>query len=116
MAAIVITVAATFIFVVVAVVVLAMVKTPYYQLDGKRVKLLLELVLSGQATDNDWAVFTSVPLRHDELLESIRLECLQIEEHYYSETLNKPYLFTDEGLEQLRHQLNRLHLALDKNA
>lgn len=74
---------------------------------------LLELVLSAQATSSDWVVFTALPLRHDELLESIRVACIKIEDCEYSEELNPPFLFTKKGLELLRYQLNRLTLAMN---
>ena len=53
----------TLIFLLAVIAVLLWVKTPYYRLRKGNVRCLLQMVLAGTASENDWAVFTSVPQR-----------------------------------------------------
>lgn len=88
--------------------VLLWVKTPLYRLRREQVIRLLEWVLLGQATENDWQVFCEIPIRHDELLESIRLECKEIDEHYFINSGRSGYLLSSEGLSKLQSLLDKL--------
>lgn len=83
------------------------VRTPRYRIERHNVISLLEMVLMGQATENDWQVFAAVPLRHDAVLNSIQERCLEIEEREYigGETA---YLFSQKGLDDLRSILKEL--------
>jgi len=83
------------------------VRTPRYRIERHNVITLLEMVLTGQATENDWQVFSAVPLRHDATLNAIRERCLEIEEHEYMES-NPPYLFSQKGLDELHNILLEL--------
>jgi len=93
------------------VATLLWVKTPIYRVKRADIRRLLEWVLLGQATENNWRVFCDYPIRHDELLESIRMRCEKIEEDFYSAERHAPYLFTPMGLEAIRQQLVRLEIA-----
>ena len=93
--------------------VLWKVRTPYYRLQRDNVIALLTLVVEGRATDNDWNVFTAVPLRHDPLLEAIRQRCLDIEEQEYTGDATPPYLFTAKGMAELAEILSELRLGTD---
>ncbi|SEA37704.1 hypothetical protein [Microbulbifer marinus] len=88
-------------------------RTPRFRIDRKDFLKGLEDVIAGQADDNEWRVLIGYPMRHDPLLEQLRLECLEIEEGEY--TGGSPYLFTDAGLERLRQVRRRLLAAgIDK--
>ncbi len=83
-------------------------KTPYYRVDKQRMVRILEMVLTGQATDNDWQMTFSMTIRHSPVLESIRLECVDIEEQYYIGDQRPPYLFSHDGLTELKKILHKL--------
>lgn len=83
------------------------VRTPRYRIERHNVITLLEMVLTGQATENDWQVFAAVPLRHDAALNTIRERCMEIEEHEYMVN-NPPFLFSQKGLSELRNVLLEL--------
>ena len=86
-------------------------KTPYYRVDKERMMHVLEMVLSGQATDNDWQIIAGMPIRHAPELEAIRQQCADIEERYYIGEQKPPYLFTNEGLKELKILLGKLKQA-----
>lgn len=105
----------TLIFVGLAVAILLWVKTPYYRLEACNVISLLELVVSGQASDSDWSVFCSVPIANSAYLESIRQQCLDIDEREYLGDLRAPYLFSRTGIEELRALLVELKQHSEKS-
>lgn len=55
-------------------------KPPVYRLTEKNLVSLFELALSGDATESDWDIFISVPIRYDDDLENIRLVCEELTE------------------------------------
>lgn len=92
--------------------VLVRVRTPRYRLDRDNVLTLLDMVLEGRATENDWNVFVGIPIRHDPELEALRLRCLEIERREFIGRGQGPspgrHLFSREGLrriEALRQEL-----------
>ena len=85
------------------------IKTPYYRVDAARMAMVLERVLTGQATENDWHITFAMAIRHDEGLESLRQRCIEIEEAYFSQA-NPPYLFLAPGLQALEAVLDELRL------
>ncbi len=93
--------------VVVAMWVFVKVGTPVYRIDRENVIALLELVLSGQATENDWHVFVGVPLRHNSELRDLQKRCAQLAE---TEFIGLPdgKLFTNRGLAKLEVLLREL--------
>ncbi len=84
------------------------IKMPVYRMTRERLIHVLEMVITGQATENDWQVLMAVTIRHDEVLEQVRERCLAIEEHYYIGDRRPPYLFTEEGLVELKQLLIQL--------
>lgn len=98
----------TFIIVSVLFYAFTRVKTPYYRVDQARMVHVLEMVLTGQATDNDWQMTFGMVVRHSPELEVIRLQCVDIEEECYIGNQRPPYLFSSDGLEQLQHILGDL--------
>ncbi|MGH1372801.1 MAG: hypothetical protein ACRBBW_12235 [Cellvibrionaceae bacterium] len=92
--------------------ILLWVKTPHYQLQPEQVMQLLEWMILGQATDNDWRVFCGYPIRHSELLEQVRQACVEIDEQYYIGDTRAGHLLNKEGLEQLTELLRYLKTSL----
>ncbi len=83
--------------------------TPYYRVDKARMVHVLEMVLTGNATDNDWSMTFSMVIRHSPELETIRLRCVDIEEECYIGDQKPPYLFSTEGLQELQVILRDLN-------
>ncbi len=87
------------------------VKTPHYQPDREQVVRLLEWMLLGQASDNDWRVFCGYPLRHNEELERVRQLCVVIDEHHYIGDTRAGHLLSQRGLQELEEVLSALKNA-----
>lgn len=83
-------------------------KTPYYRVDRQRMINVLEMVLTGQATDNNWHMTFGMTIRHSPTLERIRQQCVDIEDDFYIGDQQPPYLFSMQGREQLRDILEEL--------
>ncbi|MEZ0122297.1 MAG: hypothetical protein AB9Q22_09455 [Candidatus Reddybacter sp.] len=100
----------TFMVVSIALWIFLHIGTPVYRLDKNNVITLLELVLAGNATENDWHVFIGIPLRHNEFLQAIQQRCSDLSEtEYVGES--SATLFTEKGtqalqliLEELKHE------------
>lgn len=105
---VVVTVALTLLIAAVLFCVFRWVKTPYYRVDAARMIHVLELVLTGQATDNDWQMTFSMTIRHYPDLEAIRQQCVAIEEQHYTGDSKPPYLFSKTGLTELTDIIERL--------
>lgn len=88
--------------------VLLWVKNPHYQMTREDVTALLQKVLVGQASENDWAVFLSSSFRHCPELEDIRAVCAAIDEREYLGQSRADYLFSKKGLEELQRILVRV--------
>lgn len=100
--------AVTLIVFVLVVGVLLWVKTPRYQMQPADVILLLKSVLVGQASENDWAIFLASSFRHNPALETIRARCVQIDELEYLGHSRTGFLFSQDGLWQLKQVLEEL--------
>ena len=83
-------------------------KTPYYRVDQKKMIATLEMVLTGQATENQWFTVFGIPARHYPELEEVRQRCLEIEEAHYIGRNSSPHLFTATGLAELKKILAEL--------
>lgn len=88
--------------------VLLWVKTPRYQMQQADVVTLLRSVLVGQASENDWAIFLASSFRHNLELELVRERCAEIDEKEYLGHSRSGFLFSQEGLMQLRKLLEDL--------
>ncbi len=88
--------------------ILMWVKTPHYQMQREDIIRLLQLVLSGHASENDWAIFLSSSFRHSPELETVKARCVVIDETEYLTHANKGFLFTRKGLKALREVLLEL--------
>ena len=84
------------------------VRAPIYRIDRSNVIELLQMAVDGRASENDWRVFVSIPLRHDPYLEQIRQECMDIEERTYMGKRRSGALFSESGIEELRALLAEL--------
>jgi len=95
--------------VVLTVVILALlfalflwVKMPFYRVDKVKMVKVLEMVLTGQARENDWRMVFDMTIRHNPDLESLRQQALEIEEqHFIGLSVKSDYLFTPQGLSEL---------------
>jgi hypothetical protein len=81
--------------------VLYWVKTPWYRVDAKRMRHVLEMVLTGQASANDWTMTFGMVIRHSAELEAIRQACCVVEEQCTIGHDRSEYLFSAEGLKEL---------------
>lgn len=101
----------TFIFVLFAIVFFIKIAPPVYRLEKTNIVALLNLVIEGKATDNDWEVFLGVPIRHNDELEAVRMQCAEISEREYtggSGLIKSGYLFTEKGIEEVKAILAEL--------
>jgi hypothetical protein len=87
------------------IAVLLWVKTPRYQMRKDDVVRLLQNVLVGQASENDWAIFLSSSFRHCPELEPLRTACADLDEKEYLGHTRAGFLFTERGLKQIREIL-----------
>ena len=106
-----ITLLAAFVLCSLLVMILVWVKSPIYRVKPDQVERLLQWVLLGQATENDWRVFCDLPIAYDALLEDIRQQCEIIDEAHLSPSSHSPYLFSPPGMTAIREQLQRLEDA-----
>ena len=88
--------------------VLLWVRTPHYMPAKAEVSQLLQNVLVGQASENDWAIFLGSSFRHRLDLEEIRQACIALDDCEYLGHSNSGYLFTEKGLEAIRALLDDL--------
>lgn len=88
------------------------VKTPYYRVDASAMVRVLEMVITGQATDNDWNLTFGMTIRHAPELEALRQRCLDIEEAHYTGESNPPYLFSSTGITELKEVLEEIRKQL----
>jgi hypothetical protein len=92
---------------------LSRIKTPYYRVDRERMTHVLEMVLTGNATETDWNITFGMTLRHSPALEALRLVCVDIEEGCYIGEQRPPYLFSAEGLDKLQQVLETVRAMPD---
>ena len=90
-----------------AVWVFVRVGTPVYRLEPSNLISLFELVLAGEASENDWQVFIGIPLRHDIALRDVQRRCQRLTETEYLGA-GGAYLFSPRGLQELESMLREL--------
>ena len=78
MSSFIVTAILTFVVLVIALVLFRYVGVPVYQVRAVNVQAILELAISGQATQSDWDVFIGIPIRQDAELDQIRYECVML--------------------------------------
>lgn len=110
--ALILTTVLTFLLVVTALLCFMCFGAPVYQLSVDNVKTLLTLVVQRSATDSDWQVFLSVPIRHNDDLESVRLRCCEIHEQHY--VGSGKVLLSDEGVAEVQLLLDSLLARMEE--
>lgn len=85
--------------------ILLWVKTPRYQMTQADLIRLLQKVLVGQASENDWAIFLSSSFRHCPELEPFRDACAAVDETEYLGHTRAGFLLSERGLLQIREIL-----------
>jgi hypothetical protein len=88
--------------------ILLWVKTPRYQMTKADFIQLLQKMLVGQASENDWAIFLSSSFRHCPELEPFRDACAAVDETEYLGHTRAGFLLSERGLLQLREILERV--------
>ena len=84
------------------------VGTPYYRIDKDKMVNVLERVLTGQSTENEWNMTFGMTIRHSPELEVFRQQCCEIEEQHFVGESAPGYLFSQEGLSLLLEVLENL--------
>lgn len=87
---------------------LFMLSKPYYRVDKAKMIKVLELVLTGQATENDWRLTFDITIRHSPELEAVRQRCCDIEEQYFTGEYRGNFIFSPRGLDELKMILEEL--------
>lgn len=96
----------TFCLVLLALVLFWKFGSPVYRVKRENIIALLELVVSGQATESDWEVFCAVPIRDDPDLARIQQKCMEIAAREYLG--GRGMLFTQAGTEEFYRLLESL--------
>ncbi len=92
---------------------LMQVKTPHYRRTKAHFIRLLTLVVTGQATENDWSVIMDIPVRENPQLEDIRQRCLDIAEATAIGETAEGYLFNAQGVAAFNAVLDELSALPD---
>ena len=73
-----ITLGLTTALILLALLVFRYVGLPVYRVEAINIKRLLDSVLDETATEADWDVFIGMPIRHDPVLDDIRVQCAML--------------------------------------
>lgn len=108
-----ITLGLTFALILVALLVFRYVGLPVYRIEAINIKRLLESVLAETATEDDWDVFTGMPIHHNPELDDIRVQCamLALTEMTVRREL---VIFSDTGRAQIEDQLKILNRQISQ--
>lgn len=85
-------------------------KKPIYQLGKENLISLFEMLLSGQASEDDWNVFLEIPIRHDPFLESFRARCIGLGEGEVRASSEGVFL-TERAKKEIESMIRELRLA-----
>ena len=107
-----ITVALTFIVVILALVVFRYAGAPVYRVEAPNIERLLESVLAQTATTADWDVFVGIPIHHDPELDKIRVQCAMLETSEMTEQRGR-VIFSAAGRSELQQILNQLSASTE---
>jgi len=97
----------SFILIFIALMVFRYIGLPIYRVEPINVKVLLESVLEGHATEADWDVFIGMTIRHNPDLDEIRLQCAMLAETEMSLRDDRVH-FTPAGRGELSAILTRI--------
>ena len=101
----------SFILIFIALMVFRYIGLPIYRVEPINVKVLLESVLEGHATEADWDVFIGMTIRHNPDLDEIRLQCAMLAETEMSLRDDRVH-FTPAGRGELSAILTRINSEL----
>lgn len=107
-----ITVALTFLVVLLALVIFRYVGLPVYRIEASNIERLLESVLAQTATTADWDVFVGMPIHHDPALDKIRVQCAMLETNEMTERRGR-VIFSAAGRAELQQILNQLSASIE---
>lgn len=102
------------VFVVTAVVLggvaLALVfgSAPVYRPTDESIQTLMTSLLEGEVDAQQWQFFLDMPIRHDDELEQLRLDCVQMQQQYGRRPRQGKARLDDAGQIRLRHKLHQL--------
>ncbi len=105
----VVTLAFTFVIVLITLLVFARCGVPVYRLERRNLVILLQMVVDGRASASDWDVFVGIPIRHDIELAEVQRRCIVITAKEYRG--GKGLLFSPEGMRQIAELLDELKSA-----
>ena len=111
MSSFIVTVLLSFFILVIALVLFRYVGVPVYQVRAVNVQTILELAVSGQATQSDWDVFTGISIRQDAELDQIRYECAMLSDHI-TERQGK-LVFSQFGRNKLTELLEQINAKIE---
>lgn len=103
--AFVITLALTFVIVLITLLVFVRC-VPVYRLERQNLVTLLQMVVDGHASELDWDVFVGVPIRHNSELAEVQRRCIRIADKEYRG--GKGRLFSPAGMRQIAELLDEL--------
>ena len=101
----------SFALIMTALLVFRYIGLPIYRVEPVNVKVLLESVLEGQATEADWDVFIGMTIRHNPDLDEIRLQCAILAEREMSLRGGRVH-FSSAGRGELSAILTRINNEL----
>ena len=99
---------------VLVTLLLLSVRTPQYRTQRRQARQLLQWMLLGQASENQWRIFCEMPIRHDPPLEAVRRRCAEIDERCFVGDHRDGRLLNAEGMAAVEEQLQQL-LALEES-
>ena len=102
-----ITFALTTALILVALLVFRYVGLPVYRVEAINIKRLLESVLDETASEADWDVFIGMPIRHDPVLDDIRVQCAMLADTEMRLSRGR-VVFTERGRVQLEEHLKTI--------
>ena len=108
-----ITVALSFILIVIALLGFRYIGAPVYRVEAINVERLIEAILAGNATIADWDIFTGIVIGHNPELDKIRIQCAMLEADEMIVRHGR-VIFSASGrrsLEIILNQLTALHDA-----
>ena len=109
-----ITLALTTALILVALLVFRYVGLPVYRIEAINIKRLLESVLDETASEADWDVFIGMPIRHDPVLDDIRMQCAMLADTEMRLRQGR-IVFSERGRAQLEEHLKTIsRLCLQK--
>lgn len=83
---------ATFVLLLLLVVGLSVFQHKTPRVTAEKFDAILQQVIDGQISTNEWLIFLSVPIRYDPWLEDLRVELLLLDDKYFTRTIKNGQL------------------------